>query len=157
MSRIQCMYMRHRKDKVTHCAVLVVHSSSFFSADVLDFLHSFHLVLICDRERGRVNNSTSEPSGGRAGALPRGFWFSLLSDYVLQLSRSRLNPLSTMAGKWRTHELSARLSSFPLTRARPPPLPHSHPYRNENLSRHRQHTRRAKSDYYSSRVVTPQL
>lgn len=35
----------------THCAVRAVHSS-LIGAEVLDFLHSFHPVLICDRGRG---------------------------------------------------------------------------------------------------------
>lgn len=34
-----------------HRAVLAVHSS-LVSTEVLDFLHPFHLVLICDRVRG---------------------------------------------------------------------------------------------------------
>lgn len=54
--------IKHKEyNRITHCAVLAVHSS-LFSTDVLDFLHSFHLVLICDRvgdreaERGHISS-----------------------------------------------------------------------------------------------------
>lgn len=50
------------------------------------------------------------------------------SNYVLEFSRYRLNPLVTMVGKRRTHELlawfSSLLSIFSLTHA--PPPSHSH-------------------------------
>lgn len=43
--------MSHPINMKAHRAVLAVHSS-LVSTEVLDFLHPFHLVLICDRVRG---------------------------------------------------------------------------------------------------------
>lgn len=43
--------MSHPIYMKAHRAVLAVHSS-LVSTEVLDFLHPFHLVLVCDRVRG---------------------------------------------------------------------------------------------------------
>lgn len=65
----------HSKEhnRVTHRGVLAVHSS-LFATEVLDFLHSFHLVLICDRARDRERSTSpliNTPKQAPAAGMPR--------------------------------------------------------------------------------------
>lgn len=100
------------------------------------------------RKRGAhlllIHNSRGWPTHSRPDqSHPLGYSFSQLStwqsNYVLEFSRSRLNPLVTMVGKLQTHELSAWFSSFlclsifSLTHAQPPPRSHSHSFRKEEM------------------------